>query len=89
MTEMILKWNPAYEKYGAIFDGKWYRKWIPTQQEMIVDGVDCTLQFQPGSDLNHGFYITSDPEKLLDGLKVDLPFDPFHIKNIVYQIWQT
>ena len=81
---MILKWNPDYGKYGVIFDGKWYRKCLPTQQEMNVNGVDCTLQFQPGSDLNHGFYITSDPEKLLDGLKVDLPFDPFHVKNIVY-----
>lgn len=84
MTEMILKWNPDYGKYGAIFDGKWYRKWLPTQQEMSVNGVDCTLQFQSGSDLNHGFYITSDPEKLLDGLKVDLPFDPHVIRNIVY-----
>ena len=57
---------------------------VPTQQEMSVNGVDCTLQFQSGSNLNHGFYITSDPEKLLDGLKVNLPFDPHIVRNIVY-----
>lgn len=84
MTEMILKWNPNFEKYGAIYHGEWYKKWLPTQQKMAVDGFDCTLQFQPGSKLNHGFYITSNPEKLLDGLKVDLPLDPHVVRNIVY-----
>lgn len=82
MTEMILKWNPNYGKYGAIYHGKWYRKWLPTQQEMRINGVDCMLQFQPGSKLNHGFYVTCDHELTLDGLHVDLPFNPLHVTNI-------
>lgn len=84
MTEMILKWNPAYGKYGAVYQGKWYREWLPTQQEMRVNGVDCTLQFRFENKLNHGFYVTSDHELVLDGLVVDLPFDPNLVINIVY-----
>lgn len=82
MTEMILKWNPNYGKYGAIYHGNWYRKWLPTQQEMRINGVDCTLQFQPGIAFNHGFYVTCDHELTLDGLHVDLPFNPLHVTNI-------
>lgn len=84
MTEMILKWNPAYGKYGAVYQGKWYREWLPTQQEMCVNGGDCTLQFRFENKLNHGFYVTSDHELVLDGLVVDLPFDPNLVINIVY-----
>ena len=81
---MLLKWNPNYGKYGAIYHGKWYRKWLPTQQDIRVNGVDCTLQFQPGSTLNHGFYVTCDHELALDGLQVDLPFEPHIVQNLVY-----
>jgi hypothetical protein len=84
MTEMILKWNPAYEKYGAIYRGNWYKKWLPTQQEMSVDGVKCTLQYRPDCDHCHGYYVTCDPEKILDGLQVDLPFEPHIVQNLVY-----
>ncbi|WP_233906452.1 hypothetical protein [Segatella copri] len=82
MTEMILKWNPKFEKYGAVWRGRWYRQWLPTQQEMKVQGVPCSLQFQPGIAFNHGFYVTCDHELTLDGLHVDLPFNPLHVTNI-------
>lgn len=82
MTEMILKWNSKFEKYGAVWRGRWYRQWLPTQQEMRVQGVPCSLQFQPGSTFNHGFYVTCDHKLILDGLQVDLPFDPLHVINI-------
>lgn len=84
MTEMILKWNPAYGKYGAVYQGKWYREWLPTQQEMRVNGVDCTLQFRFENRLNHGFYVTCDETIMLDGLQVDLPFEPHIVQNLVY-----
>lgn len=49
-----------------------------------MNGVDCTLQFRFENKLNHGFYVTSDHELVLDGLVVDLPFDPNLVINIVY-----
>jgi hypothetical protein len=31
-TVMELRWNPKFEKYGAVWRGRWYRQWLPTQQ---------------------------------------------------------
>ena len=82
-TVMELRWNPKFEKYGAVWRGRWYRQWLPTQQEMKVQGVPCSLQFSSGLSENHGFYLLGLDACTLDGLMVELPFDPFHVVNLI------
>jgi hypothetical protein len=84
MTEMMLKWNEKEKCYGCVWNGKWYRRRLQAQQELKLNDVETTLQFDRSRMSNHGWYLYDYPDQGIDGLKVDLPFDPLVVRNIVY-----
>lgn len=85
MTKMILKWNEGEKSYGAWFQDRWYRSRLNAQQELILGTKKTTLQFDRSCALNgnHGWYLTDFENVKLEGLAADLPFDPFHVVNLI------
>lgn len=85
MTKMILKWNEKEKGYGAWFEDRWYRSRLNAQQELILETKKTTLQFDQGrlDNGNHGWYLTNFENVKLESLAADLPFDPFHVVNLI------
>ena len=80
---MLLKWNEKEKGYGAWFKDRWYRSRLNAQQELKLNDVETTLQFDHSHILNHGWYLTDFENVKLEGLVVDLPFNPFRIVNLI------
>lgn len=85
MTKMVLKWNEKEKGYGAWFKDRCYRSRLNAQQELIVKTKKTTLQFDRSRALNgnRGWYLVDCEDVKLEGLVVDLPFDPFHVVNLI------
>lgn len=84
MTLMMLKWNKQEKGYGCVWGGKWYRRRLPAQQELMFSTKKTTLQFDQSrpDNGNHGWYLLDYPDQKIDGIIVDLPFNP-RIVNVV------